>query len=95
MGDYRECSILVWSAGSYDLLTSSYTSQPIHDLVFDPFRVNEFVSVGHNGSAVFWMLDETALSVNLNVRRFQGSDYQPSVGGGGKGAIRFPWGEVE
>ena len=67
LGDYRECSVVVWSTQSCDIVTSTKTSLPVHDLKWDPFTVNEFVSVGENGTILFWLLDETGAEVNLNV----------------------------
>lgn len=34
---------------------------------WDPFSVNEFVSVGQDGSVLFWLLDETKNNACLNV----------------------------
>ena len=67
IGDYRECSIVVWSTYNYNILTTSKTAHPVHDLKWDPFTVNEFVSVGDNGTVLFWLLDETGHEVALNV----------------------------
>jgi hypothetical protein len=45
----------------------THTDQPIHDLLWDPYTVNEFASVGQNGTLLFWLLDETGTDVALNV----------------------------
>ena len=67
VGDYRECSVVIWGTKDYNVLTSSYTQAPIHDLSWDPYTMNEFVSVGEDGNVLFWLLDETRGSFNLNV----------------------------
>lgn len=67
VGDYRECSVVVWSTRDLVMLTASCAPQPIHDLRWDPYTANEFVSVGQNGSVLFWLLDETGGSISLNV----------------------------
>ena len=67
VGDYRECSVVIWGTKDYNVLTSSYTQVPIHDLSWDPYTMNEFVSVGEDGNVLFWLLDETRGSFNLNV----------------------------
>ncbi|XP_013393033.1 WD repeat-containing protein 90-like [Lingula anatina] len=67
VGDYRECSVVVWDTKTYAVLTTSHTSLPIHQLTFDPYTMNEFVTVGQNGSVLFWLLDETGADVVLNV----------------------------
>jgi len=66
-GDYRECSVVLWSMYTYTVLTSTKTSQPIHDLKWDPYTVNEFASVGDAGTLSFWLLDETQAEVMLSV----------------------------
>ena len=66
-GDYKDCTIVVWNTINYDILTTSKTNTAIHDLKWDPFSVNEFVSVGQGGSVLFWLLDETKNNVCLNV----------------------------
>ena len=65
-GDYHECSIVVWSTSNYSVLTSTHTSLPIHHLRWDPYTVNEFASVGENGTVLFWLLDETGAEAALN-----------------------------
>ncbi|XP_056017616.1 WD repeat-containing protein 90-like isoform X2 [Ostrea edulis] len=67
VGDYQDSSIVVWSTLNYEILTTSKTTTAIHDLKWDPFSVNEFVSVGQGGSVLFWLLDETRNNVCLNV----------------------------
>ena len=70
-GDYRECSIVVWSTYTYTVLTSTKTSQPVHDIKWDPYTVNEFASVGEAGTLSFWLLDETQAEVTLSVHEAQ------------------------
>ncbi|XP_041363253.1 WD repeat-containing protein 90-like isoform X2 [Gigantopelta aegis] len=67
VGDYQECSLVVWSTTNYDTLSITKTAHPIHDLKWDPFTMNEFASVGANGNLLFWLLDETSSDVCLNV----------------------------
>ena len=58
---------MVWSTQSFDIVTSARTEFPIHDLSWDPYTVNEFSSVGENGTVLFWLLDETGVTAALNV----------------------------
>ncbi|XP_035694518.1 WD repeat-containing protein 90-like [Branchiostoma floridae] len=67
VGDYRECTIALWSTFDYSLLTATKTSLPIHDLGWDPFNANEFTSIGQAGSIFFWLVDETNNKTVLNV----------------------------
>ncbi|XP_046861004.1 WD repeat-containing protein 90-like [Xenia sp. Carnegie-2017] len=66
VGDYRECSVVIWGTKDYNVLTSSYTKTPIHDIAWDPYTMNEFVSVGQDGHVLFWLLEESRGSFNLN-----------------------------
>ena len=61
--------MVVWSTSNYVVLTASYAKEPIHSLLWDPFTVNEFVSVGQNGTVLFWLLDETVGAIGLNVSK--------------------------
>ncbi|XP_046861047.1 WD repeat-containing protein 90-like [Xenia sp. Carnegie-2017] len=67
VGDYRECSVVIWGTKDYNVLTSSYTKTPIHDIAWDTYTMNEFVSVGQDGHVLFWLLEESRGSFNLNV----------------------------
>lgn len=81
-GDYRDCSIVVWSTHNYCILTTSKAASPIHDLRWDPYTVNEFASVGQNGTVLFWLLDETTSNICLNVHEADVPDdllYEKSV----------------
>jgi hypothetical protein len=62
---------VIWSTHSYTVLTSTTTSQPIHDVRWDPYTVNEFASVGAGGTLLFWLLDETRSEVGLSVHEAQ------------------------
>ena len=59
--------MVVWSCYDYSILTTSKTNQPVYELRWDPYTMNEFVTVGQNGSILFWLLDETQANASLNV----------------------------
>ncbi|CAH3162897.1 unnamed protein product [Porites lobata] len=67
VGDYRECSVVVWCTRDLVVLTASYARHPVHDVMWDPYTANEFASVGQDGSVLFWLLDETGEKLTLNV----------------------------
>ncbi|KAJ8037449.1 WD repeat-containing protein 90 [Holothuria leucospilota] len=67
VGDYRECSVVVWDTQDYAILAASKTALPIHDLVWDPHSPNEFATVGERGTVLFWLLDETHEKFALNI----------------------------
>ena len=66
-GDYRDCTLVVWSTDDYNILAASKTASPIHHLSWDPYTANEFASVGERGTVLFWLLDETQGKFSLNV----------------------------
>ena len=55
-------------------MTTSRAASPIHELKWDPYTVNEFASVGQNGTVLFWLLDETTTDVCLNVHEAEVPD---------------------
>jgi hypothetical protein len=60
VGDYTCCDVAVWSTGTWELLVTTRTHNPVHALAWDPSACNEFASVGSGGSLLFWLLDETS-----------------------------------
>ena len=69
VGDYRECSVVVWCTRDLVVLASSFARHPVHDIMWDPYTANEFCSLGQEGSVLFWLLDETSDQMTLNVRK--------------------------
>ncbi|XP_071478368.1 WD repeat-containing protein 90-like [Diadema antillarum] len=67
VGDFRDCSVVVWSTQDYVLLAASRTALPVHQLLWDPYTANEFATVGEAGTMLFWLLDESQGKVALNV----------------------------
>ncbi|EDV28238.1 uncharacterized protein TRIADDRAFT_20616 [Trichoplax adhaerens] len=66
VGNYLDCAIVVWSTNDHSVLAATQLTEPIHDLCWDPYTVNEFSSVGANGKIKFWLLDETNYTISLN-----------------------------
>ena len=58
-GDYRDCSLSVWTTDKFDLVSTTVTSRPMHDLAWDPHCCNEFATCGVDGAVAFWLLDQT------------------------------------
>ena len=59
-GDYRECIVVVWETKSFQqVASSSAVAAPVHGLLWDPYTVNEFVTVGEAGTVMFWLLGES------------------------------------
>ncbi|XP_025111591.1 WD repeat-containing protein 90-like isoform X3 [Pomacea canaliculata] len=74
VGDYHESKVIVWSTHTYTMLTSSKTAAPIHCIKWDPTAVNEFATVGEDGSLCFWLLDETDSEAGLSVHEAEVPD---------------------
>ena len=58
LGDYEERRINVWETSNYTLIASTVTNSSLHHIAWDPQAFNEFVTVGDNGSIMFWLIDE-------------------------------------
>ena len=67
IGDYRECSVVVWFTRDYTVLTSSSLASPIHAFSWDPFVANEFTTIGRDKSVMFWILEENLGKFTLKV----------------------------
>lgn len=78
-GDYHESSIVVWSTYSHDVIVATRALTPVLDLAWDPYTVNEFTSVGVDGTMLFWLLDETGAKAELNVHEAEVPDDLLSV----------------
>lgn len=85
-GDYRESNIVVWDTVMYLVMATSMAAAPIHCLKWDPFTVNEFISVGEQGTVLFWLLEETVAEVCLNVHEADLPD-ELDYGGSEVGAL--------
>ncbi|RUS75529.1 hypothetical protein EGW08_016719, partial [Elysia chlorotica] len=60
IGDYREGVVIVWETKTFQqVASSSALGAPVHCLMWDPFTVNEFVTVGDAGTVLFWLLEES------------------------------------
>ncbi|GFO23377.1 WD repeat-containing protein 90-like [Plakobranchus ocellatus] len=69
VGDYRECVVVVWDTKSFEPVASSAAVvAPVHCLQWDPFTVNEFVTVGDSGTVLFWLLDDSGRGSDGDVK---------------------------
>nr|XP_033770291.1 WD repeat-containing protein 90 isoform X1 [Geotrypetes seraphini] len=66
VGDYRDRTIALWSTVSYELLTSSHFSNPIHEVLFNPMSADEFASVGPGG-VNFCMMEQQGSGIKLKI----------------------------
>ena len=66
-GDYSACSIAMWDTRDYSIVATAKPPCPIHSVKWDPYTVNEFLSVGANAAVLFWLVDETNDTISLSV----------------------------
>ena len=70
--------MVVWETKNFQQVAdSSAAAAPVHCLLWDPFTVNEFVTVGDTGTMLFWLLEES------------GQGRTDSKGGGEGGASEY------
>lgn len=69
-GDFSACSLAVWDTHDYSIVATAKPPCPIHSVMWDPFSVNEFISVGAHASILFWLVEETNDKVSLNVSNY-------------------------
>uniref|UniRef100_A0A8C3GHI0 WD repeat-containing protein 90 n=1 Tax=Cairina moschata TaxID=8855 RepID=A0A8C3GHI0_CAIMO len=68
LGDYNDQTIALWNAYTYELLSSTCISEPVHDVAFSPFSHREMACVG-TGAVTFWLLEQRGADINLKVHR--------------------------
>uniref|UniRef100_A0A669Q4A9 WD repeat domain 90 n=1 Tax=Phasianus colchicus TaxID=9054 RepID=A0A669Q4A9_PHACC len=68
IGDYNDQTIALWSTYTYELLSSTRISEPVHDMAFSPFSHREMACVG-KGALMFWLLEQRGADINLKVHR--------------------------
>ncbi|XP_064886977.1 WD repeat-containing protein 90 isoform X1 [Columba livia] len=68
LGDYSDRTIALWNTYTYELMSSTCISEPVHDVAFSPFSHRELACVG-KGAIMFWLLEQQGTDVNLRVHR--------------------------
>lgn len=66
LGDYNDQTIALWNAYTYELLSSTCISEPVHEVAFSPFSHREMACVG-TGAVTFWLLEQRGADINLKV----------------------------
>lgn len=66
LGDYNDQTLALWSTYTYELLSSTRISEPVHDVAFSPFSHREMACVG-KGAIMFWLLEQHGADINLKV----------------------------
>ena len=66
-GDYSDQTIALWNTYTYELMSSTRISEPVHDVAFSPLSHRELACVG-KGAVMFWLLEQQGADVNLKVK---------------------------
>ncbi|XP_074962061.1 WD repeat-containing protein 90 isoform X4 [Phalacrocorax aristotelis] len=73
LGDYSDQTVALWNTCTYELVSSTCISEPVHDVAFSPFSYRELACVG-KGAVMFWLLEQQGADVNLKVHRAPAPD---------------------
>ncbi|XP_064318212.1 WD repeat-containing protein 90 isoform X4 [Phalacrocorax carbo] len=73
LGDYSDQTVALWNTCTYELVSSTCISEPVHDVAFSPFSQRELACVG-KGAVMFWLLEQQGDDVNLKVHRAPAPD---------------------
>ncbi|XP_006873982.1 PREDICTED: WD repeat-containing protein 90 [Chrysochloris asiatica] len=68
LGDYRDCTLAVWSTATYELVSSIRLREPVHGVAFGPWEAAELACVGR-GTVTFWLLQQHGADIRLQVHR--------------------------
>ncbi|XP_062999035.1 WD repeat-containing protein 90 [Elgaria multicarinata webbii] len=68
LGDYVGRVIALWNAHTYDLMSSTRFSEPVHEVAFSPLSVGHLACVG-KGAVTFWLMEQQGTDISLKVHR--------------------------
>ncbi|XP_062444576.1 WD repeat-containing protein 90 [Rhea pennata] len=68
LGDYCDQTIALWDTYTYELMSSTHISEPVHDVAFNPLSHGELACVGR-GAVTFWLLEQQGADSNLKVHQ--------------------------
>ncbi|XP_064376546.1 WD repeat-containing protein 90 isoform X2 [Dromaius novaehollandiae] len=68
LGDYSDQTIALWDTYTYELMSSTHISEPVHDVAFNPLSHGELACVGR-GAVTFWLLEQRGADINLKVHQ--------------------------
>uniref|UniRef100_A0A8B9Q1W1 WD repeat-containing protein 90 n=1 Tax=Apteryx owenii TaxID=8824 RepID=A0A8B9Q1W1_APTOW len=68
LGDYSDQTIALWDTYTYELMSSTHISEPVHDVAFNPLSHGELACVGR-GAVTFWLLEQRGANINLKVHQ--------------------------
>ncbi|XP_053132932.1 WD repeat-containing protein 90 [Hemicordylus capensis] len=68
LGDYADRTIALWNAQTYELMSSTRLSEPVHEVAFSPLAVGHLACVGW-GAMTFWLTEQQGAEISLKVHR--------------------------
>uniref|UniRef100_A0A670JZN3 WD repeat-containing protein 90 n=1 Tax=Podarcis muralis TaxID=64176 RepID=A0A670JZN3_PODMU len=68
LGDYIDRVIALWNVHTYELMSSTRVSEPVHEIAFSPLSVGHLACVG-KGAVTFWLTEQQGADISLKVHR--------------------------
>ncbi|XP_042336753.1 WD repeat-containing protein 90 isoform X3 [Sceloporus undulatus] len=68
LGDYVDRVFALWNAHTYDLMSSTRFSEPVHEVAFSPQSVGHLACVG-KGMVTFWLTEQQGTDISLKVHK--------------------------
>ncbi|XP_077172586.1 WD repeat-containing protein 90 isoform X2 [Paroedura picta] len=68
LGDYADRVMALWNAHTYELLTSTCFSEPVHEVAFSPLLAGHLACVG-KAAMTFWLMEQQGTDISLKVHR--------------------------
>ncbi|KAH0631787.1 hypothetical protein JD844_019595 [Phrynosoma platyrhinos] len=66
--DYIDRVFALWNAHTYDLMSSTRFSEPVHEVAFSPLSVGHLACVG-KGMVTFWLTEQQGTDISLKVHK--------------------------
>uniref|UniRef100_A0A8C8S311 WD repeat-containing protein 90 n=1 Tax=Pelusios castaneus TaxID=367368 RepID=A0A8C8S311_9SAUR len=68
VGDYSDRTLALWTTHTYDLMSSTHFSEPVHEVAFNPLSAGELACVGR-GAVTFWLMEQRGADISLKVHK--------------------------
>nr|XP_034986517.1 WD repeat-containing protein 90 isoform X1 [Zootoca vivipara] len=68
LGDYVDRVIALWNTHTYELMSSTRVSEPVHEIAFSPLSAGHLACVG-KGAVTFWLTEQQGADISLKVHR--------------------------
>uniref|UniRef100_A0ABM5EZ39 WD repeat-containing protein 90 n=1 Tax=Pogona vitticeps TaxID=103695 RepID=A0ABM5EZ39_9SAUR len=68
LGDYLDRDLSLWNTQTYELMSSTRFSEPVHAVAFSPLSAGRLACVGR-GTVTFWLLDQQSADLSLKVHK--------------------------